>query len=161
MKKILVISDVHGDLEVLKNILKKEKDVDLRVFAGDLQSKDFAILKKFDYVVTGNSDYTNKFPIVKLFEFDNINFMLVHGHYFGSWFKKIDFSKLFNEAKAKKVAVIIHGHDHIKASESRENILRFNPGSTTFPRDDNKRTYGLIFTSNGKVIKTEYKIIKD
>ncbi len=158
MKKILVISDVHGDIKILNKILEQEKNVDLKIFAGDLQMKDNSTLKSFDYVISGNSDYPNDYPNESIFDFSGKKFFLVHGHKFGSLFKKIDFDKLFNYAKDNDVDIIIHGHDHVKASETRNGILRFNPGSTTNPRDGSIPSYGIIeiFETNVLESGTQY-----
>lgn len=151
MKKILVVSDIHSNIERLKEILEIEKDVDLRVYAGDLQLKDTSILDQFDYVVKGNSDYPNNYEEIIFFNFEGTNFLLTHGHLFGTWTKRIDFDNLYNIAKDNNVKVIIHGHDHIKANETKNGILRFNPGSPTDPRDGVVPSYGIITIDKNKI----------
>ncbi len=160
MKKILVISDVHGSINILEEILKKNNDVDLKIFAGDLQNKNWTTLKNFDYVVRGNSDYYEEsIPEYQIFDFCGIKIFLTHGHLFGSIFKKINFETLYEFAIEKNINLIVHGHDHIKAKEKKNNIFRFNPGSTTFPRDSYKGSYGIIHIKDNKIHKLEHKYI--
>lgn len=152
MKKILVVSDVHGNIDTLKQILNKEHDANLKIFAGDLQSIDNSLLDYFDYVVTGNVDYQNNHKETIIFDYEGIKIMLTHGHLFGGSSKKIDFSELNKFAKSNNVNLIIHGHDHIRANESIDNILRFNPGSTTLPKDGLPPSYGILELDNKEII---------
>ncbi len=153
IKKILVVSDVHNNLDTLKKIIKLEKDVDLKVFSGDLQNKNYDLIKNnFDYFVLGNSDYYfEELKNFVFFEFEGIKFLLTHGHLFGSFFKKIDFDKMYLFAKNKNVNFVIHGHDHKKRNEKIEDIIFFNPGSTNYPRDGMIGSYGIIELENKNV----------
>ncbi|MDD9173264.1 MULTISPECIES: phosphodiesterase [Aliivibrio] len=45
----------------------------------------------------------------------------------------------------KKGDIIVHGHTHITVAEWQGEQIIFNPGSTTFPRnEDGKPSYGLL-----------------
>ncbi len=153
IKKILVISDVHNNIKTLNKILSIEKNVDLKVFAGDLQNKNFNIIRdNFDYFVLGNSDYLfEDLQNTVFFEFEGISFMLTHGHLFGTFLKKIDFEKLFLFSKKQNVNFVIHGHDHKKRNEKIDNITFFNPGSTNYPRDGMVGSYGIIEIENKNI----------
>ncbi|ABV89369.1 phosphodiesterase [Shewanella pealeana] len=39
---------------------------------------------------------------------------------------------------------LVYGHTHIAVAEYRDDILLFNPGSTTIPRNGARASYGLI-----------------
>lgn len=147
MKKILVLSDVHGDDGKLEYILEANKDVDYRIYLGDFQmarkvQKQYSEL--FDYVVTGNCDYPGISSKSITAKIEGTKVFITHGHYFGSWTQKIDFNELYRTANSKECKVILHGHDHIAVVEEKDGITRFNPGSTTFPRGNNIPTYGII-----------------
>ena len=161
-KKILVVSDVHGDIKILQKILNYAKNkVDLRVFAGDLQKKDFSIISEnFDYYVIGNSDYfLENIESKVIFDFEEVRFFLTHGHLYETIWNKIDFKNLIKEAKIHKAKIIIHGHDHIKANVNTDSIIRFNSGSTTFPRDGLKGSFGIIEVENKKIKNIEHIFI--
>lgn len=74
---------------------------------------------------------------------------LTHGH-------------LFNTKKRpllREGDVLCHGHTHIPTAELDDEIIVFNPGSATFPRDGFKASYGLydggvlsVFTFVGEQI---------
>ncbi|BDV02781.1 metallophosphoesterase family protein [Candidatus Hepatoplasma crinochetorum] len=157
--KILVISDVHGNIKLMDKIIAENNDVDFKIFCGDLQEKDKSILKKnFDYYVTGNSDYFHLDEIKEL-NLDGIKILLTHGHLFESFWAKINFDKLYKLGDLLKVKIILHGHDHINAIEEKNGIIRFNPGSITYPRGSNKASYGIIEIENGKIEKMEHHYI--
>lgn len=147
MRKILVVSDVHGNKDVLEDILKVNKDVDYKIYLGDFQMYEQdqkSCSKLFDYVVTGNCDYPHISSNTEIITIEGVNILITHGHHFGSLTAKIDFDQLFETAKAKECKVILHGHDHIAVNVEKDGIKRFNPGSTTFPRGNASPTYGII-----------------
>ncbi|CRX37211.1 / / phosphodiesterase family protein / 82721:83197 Forward [Candidatus Hepatoplasma crinochetorum] len=153
--KILVISDVHGNIELMNKIIK-ENNVDLKIFCGDLQKNDKSILSKnFDYYVTGNADYFHLDEIKEL-EVDKVKILLTHGHLFETFWEKINFDKLYKLGELLKVKLIIHGHDHLSVIEEKNKIIRFNPGSITYPRGNSKASYGIIEIKNCKIIKLKH-----
>lgn len=145
--KVLIVSDIHKNTNLLNNILKNNQDVDLKIFLGDFQvsrKEQEKLTNLFDYVVAGNCDYPGFSPNKQLIEIDGLKIFITHGHYYGSFLKKIDFDLLYKEAKQYSADIILHGHDHIGVIENRNGILRFNPGSPTLPRGNTKATYGLM-----------------
>ena len=93
MIRILIISDVHGNIKLMDKILKENKKCNYSFFLGDFElfSKQKHILQvnKFDKVVTGNCDISNISPTHDFFEFGGIKILLTHGHRFSSFSKKI------------------------------------------------------------------------
>ncbi|NQX83258.1 MAG: YfcE family phosphodiesterase [Mycoplasmataceae bacterium] len=159
--KILIISDIHNDLKKLKEIFNSNKNVDIKIYLGDFQvskSEQIKLSKKFDYIVMGNCDYSNISPITKVITLEGINIFLTHGHYYSSLFTKIDFSKLLIDAKKQNSSIILHGHDHISAKEVIDGIIRFNPGSPSYPRKG-PPSYGLLIIENKTIISLEHIII--
>ncbi len=158
--RILVVSDVHTNIKVLKEILDKEKNIDLKIFLGDLQSSDKQIVENnFDFYVKGNSDFPNNWETLIITEIEKFKVLITHGHLFERLLKKIDFKIMYDYAKQNKIDLILHGHDHIKANETKNGIVRINPGSTTFPRDGEYGTYVILELNNKKIENIEYKRI--
>lgn len=154
--KILVISDVHGNIKLMNKIIEDNNDVDLRIFCGDLQKDDKSILKKnFDYFVTGNADYF-KLDEIKEIEIEQVKILLTHGHLFETFWEKINFDKLYKLGELLKVKLILHGHDHLSVIEEKNQIIRFNPGSITYPRGSNKASYGIIEIEKDKIISLKH-----
>ncbi|WP_375322015.1 phosphodiesterase [Aliivibrio logei] len=70
---------------------------------------------------------------------------------------------IFNADKRpllKKGDVIAHGHTHITVAEWQGEQIIFNPGSTTFPRNDSgKPSYGLLDGTNLSVLDFDGNIL--
>lgn len=149
MKKIIVLSDTHGDVNIIENILS-ENEYDYSVIAGDYVCNSSYINSKFDFVVRGNNDFdTNKDEI--FFEIEGIKFCLQHGHLIGSYWHLDNYEYMKNVLDNKDVDVLIHGHTHISKIFEYERGLVINPGSTTYPRGNSKKSYAIITIDNKKV----------
>lgn len=58
---------------------------------------------------------------------------LTHGHLYNG----------ANIPALKAGDVLVHGHTHIAMAHKRQDIVVFNPGSVTFPRENQPASYGL------------------
>lgn len=134
--KILVISDIHGDINSLNKILDYEQ-FDYIFVLGDL-GNDLVINRLNDMkgiltCVKGNCDYINNLfetPKFKYIELDNKKFVLTHGD-------------LFNENILEVKQIYIQGHTHKSMIKILNNKYYLNPGSISLPRD-NTKSYILI-----------------
>ena len=157
--KVLILSDVHGDIKTLSKIIDLNSDVDLKIYLGDFQiprEEQKKLTYNFDHVVQGNCDYPEISETLKFIEANGVKIFITHGHHYSSLQSKIDFDKLFEKAKEMGADLILHGHDHIAAKESRNEIVRFNPGSTSYPYNSNSGTYGILEIENGKINSLEH-----
>ncbi|MGY3569040.1 phosphodiesterase [Vibrio paucivorans] len=76
---------------------------------------------------------------------------LTHGH-------------LYNQDKRpnlKSGDAIAHGHTHIPCAEWVDDIVVFNPGSVTFPRQEFPASYGLYDNGQFQVVSFEGDIIAE
>lgn len=80
MKKILIVSDTHGDKTFFKEIIDIEKP-DIKIHCGDFCVDIELIRKNFDYFVAGNNDFEGE-RIVD-FKIDDFKCRLMHGDQFG------------------------------------------------------------------------------
>ena len=142
MTKLLLISDNHGNMEVVENILKKE-NYDISIHLGDSQLSESFIKKHFTYYVQGNHD--SYLPEKDIFEIEENRIIIGHGHYF------LGFFNIFNAAKgavsfAKKhnANIVIFGHSHYPCNKIIDNILCVNPGSCYLPRNPEGRSYAIM-----------------
>ena len=146
--KILILSDVHGNIKLMDKILKEHNDSDFKIFLGDFElwSKEEHKnqIKKFDKVVTGNCDASNLSSMYEIIELNSVRILITHGHMFSSFLHKIDFNKLNEFATKNNVTIVLHGHDHISECIEFNGITRFNPGSISYPRNGNKPSYGIL-----------------
>ncbi len=157
MKKVLIMSDTHGDKRLYKKILDKENP-DISIHAGDFCCDFDDIKKYFDYIVLGNNDFDG--PEILDFKIEGLSIRLMHGHQFpnflGNQLKRNEY--LLNYAKDSKLDILITGHTHIEYLNFEDNILVLNPGSLIMPRNTFlKPSYAIINIDNGKILNTTFE----
>lgn len=150
MKNILIISDTHGDILGMEDILKRHDDIDLIIHAGDTykDAKDISKLYNIPFeAVKGNTDLSFEGEYEIGFEVEGYKFLLVHGHKYGV---KSSINSLYYRGLELGVDFIVYGHSHIPYFQRTEEICIINPGSLSRPRNGNPRTYGLLKIDDGK-----------
>lgn len=148
--KLLIVSDTHGDVFQLSELVKKYKNYDYLFHLGD-SARD---LNKIDFngkkfVVKGNVDFISKAKNEIFINVANKKIMITHGHRYGVKYglERLYFSALENEAD-----IVLFGHTHISMNEKYDDILFFNPGSLAYPRLLSKGSYGIIEISENNII---------
>lgn len=152
--KIMVISDIHGDINALNyiiNIVEKEA-INKMICLGDFcsyydDSLDIAnrlnSIKDKLICVKGNCD-TDTFaqklqvdlPIYNNIRINNYLVTITHGHIYNSYYLPV-----------KHGDIIISGHTHRKEIKHSNGLLILNPGSISRPRDG-IASYILIDNNN-------------
>lgn len=128
--KIIAVSDTHGRLAAMDQVLRIHKNADIVVHCGDSQTGIEDI--KLDhpdhmYVnVQGNCDFYPAYEEIDEFTAEGVRFMVTHGHRFGV---KFGLFELKREAKKRGAQVVLFGHTHIEHNEYDEGIYYINPGS--------------------------------
>jgi len=152
--RIGVLSDTHGDFSSLEKAIDKLKDVDLILHAGDFY-KDAEYVKavtcKKVIGVLGNCDVNFGLDgdYEKVLEIEGKRFFLTHGHYF---YIKSDLGLLIKRAKELCADVVVFGHTHKALNIEIDNIIFFNPGSTTLPRGENLPSCGMIEVNKEEIL---------
>ena len=147
--RILVVSDVHGDLRGMRWILENEK-ADAMFFLGDGLSELNGALERQKtpvsypiYRVRGNCDVGYPEPTEGLAPFGGLLFFYTHGHNYGV---KMGVAQLAEHADARGADVALCGHTHQKtlvcATKGAAQV--FNPGSLRFGG-----SYGVITMEDG------------
>lgn len=157
--KLLIASDIHGDLESLELVLKafREEKCDRLLLLGDLlyhgprndlpstyaPKKVIELLnanKEYIMNVKGNCDgevdqMVLDFPILAdyiLLSLDGLTVFATHGHHHNTQ----------TPPPLLKGDILLHGHTHLLACEEFGNEnLYLNPGSAALPKGGNPRTY--------------------
>lgn len=131
--KALVMSDTHNNYDKMLKILQAEKDCGLIIHAGDMLydienlRHDFPMYN-YEYVI-GNNDFTLTVPTIRLFNIENKNIMLTHGHKFGV---KRSINNLYYKACENEADICIFGHTHIRCLEKTNGMYILNPGCGAF-----------------------------
>mgnify|MGYP001394871022 CR=1 FL=1 len=176
--KLFFMSDIHGSIYFLNRALERfeEEKADYMVILGDElyhgarnplpleynPKKVAEILNSLSdriIAVRGNCDsevdeMVIDFPIMATYStilYDNKRLFLTHGH-------------IYNESNMPKLRdgdVLIYGHTHIPKAEKVGNIYIINPGSITFPKEDNPHTYGVLEGNVFKIKDLDGNVFKE
>lgn len=145
MMKVIIMSDSHGNLDNVRKIMEKEKDVDQVIHLGDLIGQD-AQLKRICgcpvHAVRGNCDYLSENPLSDVVEIGKNKIFITHGHNYG-----VDFGidRLCSAAQENGCNIAMYGHTHVPENSVFGGIIIVNPGSVSRPRQLNhKPTYGVM-----------------
>jgi len=149
MTKLILLSDNHGDSQVMIDILKKE-EYDVSVHLGDSQLSEDFMKKNFTYYVQGNHD--TYLPKDQLFEIEGNKIIIGHGHYFFGAFDIMHPEKSAAKfAEANGANIVIFGHSHKPCNKKINNIICVNPGSCALPRNPEGKSYALMTIDNNDV----------
>lgn len=157
MKRIIVISDTHGDTKKMKKILKKEK-YDLSIHLGDSDLNTSELDLYFDHYVIGNNDFNNA-PLEKIIEVEGVRLLLMHGHMIFT-FDRTNQTKFARYAEEMKVDALLFGHYHFPIKETINNKLILNPGAIRYPRNGSKSTYLILEINDKKIQKVNFIVLK-
>ena len=148
MKKILIISDTHGREYALTEVLNKEGEPDFLIHAGDTSGHEDRIRDMVSCpfkTVLGNNDYSFLLKYEEVFEYEGYTFYLTHGHRQSVWSGT---DRLIYRGIEADANVIIYGHTHIPevGFDDEYGVWLVNPGSLTYPRQDNHRPSYIVMT---------------
>jgi putative phosphoesterase len=156
VKKLVVVSDVHGRMTELRSLLRLEKDADALFFLGDgLRDLDDALsLCKPEektaypiYRVRGNCDAGYADPAEGMAAIGGVAFFYTHGQNYGV---KWDYARLTETASligGSGADVALFGHTHHRAlvhDDTTDLPTLFNPGALA------ECSYGVITVENGR-----------
>lgn len=150
--KILVVSDNHGDVDVLKKIIEENKDVDMVMHCGDLEASEKGLPHM--EIVKGNNDFYGFFEQQKIFELEGHRILLIHGHQF-SYFRRLE--SMLAKSQELDCDIVCYGHTHVASADEVEGKLFLNPGSCWRSRDGKAPSYAILeITPDSK----KYEIIR-
>ncbi|MGA3598830.1 metallophosphoesterase [Lysinibacillus agricola] len=139
--QILVMSDTHGDSDVIEKVRGFYPKVDTFIHCGDSElpfsHKALDGMKK----VRGNCDIDQAFPDEAVFDIEDVTVFVTHGHLHNV---KTSILSLSYRAKEVDAQIVCFGHSHILAAEMIEDVLFLNPGSLLKPRGRKEKSFALV-----------------
>ncbi|MGD6832016.1 metallophosphoesterase [Sutcliffiella halmapala] len=144
--KVLVVSDNHGQTDVLQQLKARHQDeVEHFVHCGDSElPSDSAAMEGF-YAVRGNCDFDSGYPQQLIKEVANNRLFIAHGHLHQV---KSSLMPIKYAAEEEEANIVCFGHSHIAGAEYTGGILFVNPGSISLPRMTRDKTYAIIEETN-------------
>jgi putative phosphoesterase len=143
--RILIISDTHRRNE---NYLKIVEDIgdelDMVIHLGDVEGSEYVIQEAVDCpveIVAGNNDFFSDLPSEKSLQIGRYRVLITHGHryYIGMGNEMIK-----KEAIAGGYDIVMYGHTHKPVIDISKNIIAINPGSLSYPRQENRKPSYII-----------------
>ncbi len=127
--KLVVISDIHGDMSRLERLLPVINSADYLIFCGD-GVKEIIRVRGLITVpivcVKGNCDLVSDITEIATTKFGDTRAMITHGHRFGT---KQSIGLLLSEALKKHCNLVFFGHSHVYFDRIESGIHFINPGA--------------------------------
>jgi len=164
-KKMLVLSDTHGSLSVLKTVMNWAKDrmppddtICDAVFLGDGVSDLGAAADAAGFygnwnVVRGNNDYEHTIQDSAVFDFAGYRFFICHGHRYNLYGGH---HSLISAGRSNNADVVMFGHTHVPYFKNENGILLVNPGSVGRPRSRIGATFAVIECIQEEPLKVKF-----
>ncbi len=147
MKKVLIVSDTHGDNSNFSPVIKKVGEIDALIHCGDFEGSEYYYENVVDcpkMFVRGNNDFFSGLPASDTITVNGLKILAVHGHkqhvYAGP-------DSAIEMAKMNGAKVVCYGHIHIPKIfyDDKNDVWAVCPGSLTYPRQsDRQYTYILM-----------------
>ncbi|MBP2099178.1 metallophosphoesterase [Enterococcus rivorum] len=141
--KYLVVSDNHGDREILEDLVNEYKGkVDAMFHCGDSELDPTDELWNDLIVVKGNCDYYGEFPESIVKRIGNDTIFMTHGHLVNV---RSGLTTIASKAAEVDATIVLFGHTHEIGCEMHQNTLFLNPGSIRQPRGPIQiKSYAII-----------------
>ncbi len=142
--KILVISDTHRRTENYRKIVDKMDDLDMVIHLGDAEGDENIIIGAVSCpveMVAGNNDFFCNLPSEKMLIIGNYHVLITHGH---RYYIGMGNEMLKKEAVAQGADIVMYGHTHRPVIDISDDIIAINPGSLSYPRQENRKPSYII-----------------
>ena len=153
-QSIIVMSDSHGDRDIVEDIKKRyQGKVDAIFHNGDSELESSDPVWDGIYVVRGNCDYDSGYPERLVVKLGDVIIAQTHGHLYGINFT---WDKLDLWAQQEDADICLYGHLHAATAWRNGKTVFINPGSVSQPRGPiNVKLYAKVLIDNAK-IRVEY-----
>ena len=129
MKRIIVISDTHGNPQNVEKLLPLIAENDYVIHLGDGAADMREVRTLYPekvYACAGNCDFFSSLPESGELEVENCKIFFCHGHKYDV---KRGVSALAEEAKRRGCDVALFGHTHEACIIEQGGVTLINPGS--------------------------------
>lgn len=142
--KALIISDSHGKNNNIEKLLRKVSPLDLIIHLGDLEGSE-GHLREISpcpiEMVCGNNDFFTELDREKVIEFGDYRIFITHGHYYGV---ACSGERVKEAARSFMCNIVMYGHTHRPEIDLSTDIVAVNPGSISYPRQENHKPSYVI-----------------
>ena len=149
--KILIVSDTHRRDGNLRAIIEKQSPFDMLIHLGDTEGSEIYFKEWVNndncviHVVRGNNDFFSQTDKEKEISIGKYRAFLTHGHMYGVSF---ELETIKEEARARKVDIVMFGHTHKPLVDKRGRTLFLNPGTVG---KGLRPTYGILTVEGDRI----------
>lgn len=139
MMKALIISDSHRKNANILKVLNKLGPIDIVIHLGDAEGSEEGFLNELNcplFIVAGNNDFFSELEYEKEFNLEKYKIFICHGNQYAV---TVGYERLIEEARQREVDIVMCGHTHRPKIEKMEDLLVLNPGSISYPRQENRK----------------------
>lgn len=149
MKTIVVISDTHGNRQLLDKLDPIFAENDYIIHLGDTSSDGNYIRTKHPektYVINGNCDVMSLGESEKVISVGGVKIFACHGHRYSV---KSSLHKLAERAKSLGCNIALYGHTHRASETEIDGVTLLNPGAG---KRYGENSYLYIVINGGKAV---------
>ena len=147
--KVLIVSDTHRKNDNYFQVVKQQKP-DMVIHCGDAEGGEYALTEAADcpvYIVLGNNDFFSQLPREIELEIGSYKVWVTHGH---NYYVYMSNEHIKREALARGMDIVMYGHTHKPVVDSSGDVIVVNPGSLSYPRQENRRPSYIIMELDEK-----------
>lgn len=153
MRKVLVLSDSHGDLTNARRVLAKlSAQIEMVIHLGDHDFDAIMLQKEYPqlpfHYVRGNNDSGYDSPLSKVVRIAGKGIFVCHGHKQRVYW---DLQNLIYGAEEEECQIALFGHTHRAFKQDIGGILALNPGSISVPRDGIVPTFAILMFDGERI----------
>lgn len=142
--KALIISDTHGRRNEVDIVLQRVGKIDMLFHLGDANGDEEYIRQACGcetHIISGNNDYRSELNAEETVLVGNHKIWMVHGH---KQLVGCTLRYLYDETRDMGMDIVMFGHTHMPVIEELDGIYMVNPGSLSYPRQENGRGSYII-----------------
>jgi hypothetical protein len=146
--RILIISDTHRKNDNYLKIIETIGQLDMVIHLGDVEGSEYIIQEAAGCpveFVAGNNDFFSDLPSEKTLQIGKYHVMITHGH---RYYIGMGNEMLKKEAIANGADIVMYGHTHRPVIEISKDIIALNPGSLSYPRQENRKPSYIIMETD-------------
>ncbi len=147
MKKIIVVSDSHGNRQALDGLDTIFSESDIIFHLGDTSADGNYIRKKYPektVVINGNCEILSVGENEKILDIEGVKILACHGHLYSV---KTTLFRLAKRAKELGCNIALYGHTHDALESEIDGVTLLNPGTLSRYAD---KSYLYLVINNGK-----------
>ncbi len=129
MKKLVIISDTHGNMAQISGLYGIFKECDYIVHLGDTSGDGARIKKEFGdkvILVNGNCDPVKLGENEVIINVEGVKILATHGHLYSA---KTTLTKLYMRGNEENCQIVLYGHTHRAREDEIDGVTLINPGN--------------------------------